>query len=89
MPEHMRRLITLLVIFQLLVGWASIFHPKSFGVYGHYRAASVEEIAAAESAYINSDSFSAELPERVRDLVHRHTQSREVPNVSLGGGKID
>ncbi len=31
-------------------------------MYGHYRAASVEEIAAANPAYLNSDSFSADYP---------------------------
>ncbi len=63
MPKHIRRLITLLVILAVLfIGGKIIFHPKSFGVYGHYRAASVEEIAAANPTYLNSDSFSADYP---------------------------
>jgi len=62
-PKHIRRLITLLVIFALIfIGGKIIFHPKSFGVYGHYRAASVEDIAAPRPAYINSDLFSADYP---------------------------
>ena len=63
MPKHIRRLIALLVIFALIfVGGKIIFHPNSFGVYGHYRAASVEEIAAPRPAYLNSDLFSADYP---------------------------
>jgi len=62
-PKHIRRLVALLVIFALLfVGGKIIFHPESFGVYGHYRAASVEEIAAPHPAYINSDLLSAGYP---------------------------
>jgi cytochrome c553 len=62
-PKHIRRLMTLLVIVAVLfVGGKIIFHPKSFGAYGHYRAASVEEIAAAHPTYLNSDSFSADHP---------------------------
>jgi cytochrome c553 len=54
---------TLLVILAVLfIGGKIIFHPKSFGVYGHYRAASVEEIAAPHPTYINSELFSAEYP---------------------------
>ena len=63
MPKHIRRLITLLVILAVIfIGGKIIFHPKSFGVYGHYRAASVEEIAAANPTYLNPDSFSADYP---------------------------
>lgn len=63
MPKHIRRLIAILVIFALLfVGGKIIFHPKSFGVYGHYRAASVEDIAAPQPVYLNSDSFSTAYP---------------------------
>ncbi len=54
---------TLLVIFAVLfMGGKFIFHPKSFGMYGHYRAASVGEIAAANPAYLNPSAFSADYP---------------------------
>ena len=63
MPKHIRRLIALLAILAVLfIGGNIYFHPESFGVYGHYWAASVEEIAAANPAYLNSDSFSADYP---------------------------
>ena len=63
MPKHILRLMTLLVILAVMfVGGKMFFHPKSFGAYGHYRAASVGEIAALHPAYRNSDSFSANHP---------------------------
>src|SRR5450631_650115 len=46
----------------LFVAGKMYFHPKSFGVYGHYRAASVEDIAAIHPTYLKADSFSSDYP---------------------------
>ncbi|HMD75398.1 MAG TPA: cytochrome c3 family protein, partial [Steroidobacteraceae bacterium] len=63
MPKHIRRLLTILAVFAMLfVAGKIYFPPKSFGIYGHYRAASVGDIAAAHPAYLSPDSFSAEYP---------------------------
>jgi cytochrome c553 len=62
-PKHIRRLLAILAVFALLfVAGRLYFPPKSFGVYGHYRAASVEDIAAAHPTYLNPDSFSTDYP---------------------------
>jgi cytochrome c553 len=62
-PKHIRRLVMLLVAFAVIfLGGKFIFTPKSFGVYGHYPAASVAEIAALHPTYASPDSFSAEYP---------------------------
>jgi hypothetical protein len=62
-PKHIRRLITILAVLAMMfVAGKMYFPPKSFGVYGHYRAASVEDIAAAHPAYLNPDSYSAAYP---------------------------
>jgi len=62
-PKHIRRLIAILAVLAMLfVAGKMYFPPKSFGVYGHYRAASVEDIAAAHPAYLSSDSYSAAYP---------------------------
>ena len=63
MPKHIRRLIAILAVLAMMfVAGKMYFPPKSFGVYGHYRAASVEDIAAAHPAYLNPDSYSAAYP---------------------------
>ena len=63
MPKHIRRLITLLAVLAVIfIGGKLFFPPKSFGVYGHYRAASAEEIAAVRPTYVDSVSFSADYP---------------------------
>jgi cytochrome c553 len=63
MPKHIRRLLGILaVVAMLFVAGKIYFPPKSFGVYGHYRAASVEDIAAAQPAYLSPDSYSAAYP---------------------------
>jgi cytochrome c553 len=62
-PKHIKRLVALLgVLAVMFVVGKIIFPPKSFGVYGHYRAASVGDIAAARPAYLNPESFSADYP---------------------------
>ncbi|MBI4207033.1 MAG: cytochrome c [Betaproteobacteria bacterium] len=52
MPKHIVRLI-ILIVAGIAAGWAakSYFTAESFYEYGHYRAASVPEIAAQEPAY--------------------------------------
>jgi cytochrome c553 len=63
MPKHIRRLLGILaVIAMLFVAGKMYFPPKSFGVYGHYRAASVEDIAAPQPAYLSPVSFAAAYP---------------------------
>jgi cytochrome c553 len=63
MPKHIRRLLGILaVIAMLFVAGKMYFPPKSFGVYGHYRAASVEDIAGAHPAYLSPASYSAAYP---------------------------
>ncbi len=53
----------LLVAFAVIfMGAKIIFTPKSFGVYGHYPAASVAEIAAIRPTYVSPDAFSADYP---------------------------
>ncbi len=52
MPKHIVRLLLLIGIFGLVaIGAKFYFTDKSFGVYGHYRADSVAEIAAAAPIY--------------------------------------
>jgi cytochrome c553 len=46
----------------LFVAGKMYFPPTSFGVYGHYRAASVEDIAAPHPAYHSPDSYAAAYP---------------------------
>lgn len=54
MPKHISRLIILLGILVLaLISGKIFFTPKSFGAYGHYRAASVTEIADFKPKYKN------------------------------------
>ncbi len=63
MPKHIQLLIGILAVFAMLfVAGKMYFPPKSFGVYGHYRAASVEDIAAPRPAYLNPDAYSAAYP---------------------------
>lgn len=63
MPQHIRLLLGILaVIAMLFVAGKMYFPPKSFGVYGHYRAASVEDIAAPHPAYLSPDAYSAAYP---------------------------
>lgn len=63
MPKHIQRLLGILaVVAMLFVAGIMYFPPKSYGVYGHYRAASVEEIAGAHPAYLSPDSYSAAYP---------------------------
>ena len=52
MPKHIVRLILLMVAFGA-IGYAAkvFFTADSFYKYGHYRAASVPEIAAQEPVY--------------------------------------
>jgi cytochrome c553 len=62
-PKHIRRLLLILGVFALLfVAGKIYFPPKSFGVYGHYPAASVKDIAEARITYRSPDSFSADYP---------------------------
>jgi cytochrome c553 len=52
MPKHIVRLLLLIGIFGVVaIGAKFYFTDKSFGVYGHYRADSVAEIAAAAPIY--------------------------------------
>ncbi len=63
MPKHIFRLLGLLAVFALLfVGGRIVFTPQSFGIYGHYRAASVEEIAAMKPRIADAASYSAVYP---------------------------
>ncbi len=63
MPKHIRRLITLLAVFALMFMGAKLFFPpKSFWVYGHYRASSVDRIAAVHPTYVDSVAFSTGFP---------------------------
>ena len=63
MPKHIRRLVALLaVLAAMFIGGKLYFPPKSFSVYGHYRAASVDKIAAAHPRYVDSVSYSAAYP---------------------------
>lgn len=63
MPQHIRLLLGILaVIAMLFVAGKMYFPPKSFGVYGHYRAASVKDIAAPRPAYLSPDAYSAAYP---------------------------
>jgi cytochrome c553 len=63
MPKHIRRLVAILAVCALLfVAGKMYFPPKSFGVYGHYRAASVEDIATAHPAYLTPATFSSAYP---------------------------
>jgi cytochrome c553 len=62
-PKHIQRLILILGVFVVLFVAAKLyFPPKSFGVYGHYRADSVEDIAVKQPAYLKSDSFAGKYP---------------------------
>lgn len=52
MPKHIVRLLFLIAIFGVAaIGAKFYFTDKSFGVYGHYRADAVAEIAAAAPIY--------------------------------------
>jgi cytochrome c553 len=52
MPKHIVRLIFLIAILgAAILGARAIFIDKSFGIYGHYRADAVAEIAADEPIY--------------------------------------
>jgi len=52
MPKHIVRLLLLIATFGVVaIGAKLYFTDKSFGVYGHYRADSVAEIAAAAPIY--------------------------------------
>jgi cytochrome c553 len=52
MPKHIVRLILLIVILgAAILGARAIFIDKSFGIYGHYRADAVAEIAADAPIY--------------------------------------
>lgn len=63
MPKHIRRLVALLVVFVMMFAAAKhILPPRSFWVYGHYRADSVTEIAATHPTYVSPDSFATKYP---------------------------
>ena len=52
MPKHIVRLLLLIGIFGIVaIGAKFYFTDKSFGIYGHYRADAVTEIAAAAPMY--------------------------------------
>ena len=52
MPKHIRRLLLILGIIAIAAIAAKVFFTaSSFGVFGHYRADSVPEIAAQKSKY--------------------------------------
>ncbi len=52
MPKHIVRLIILVGVFGMAFIGAKVYMtPESFGIYGHYRADSVAEIAAATPIY--------------------------------------
>ncbi len=56
MPKHIVRLIILTVTFiAVFFGAKDYFTPESFGIYGHYRADSVAEIAAATPIFQGSE----------------------------------
>src|SRR5450631_2953875 len=60
---HIRRLVAILVVLALcFVAGKVFFPPKSFWAYGHYRADSVTEIAAAHPTYLSPESFSTDYP---------------------------
>ena len=91
MPKHIRRLIALLVVLAAaFIGGKLFFPPKSFWVYGHYRAASVEEIAAVRPTYVDSVSLSADYPKEYATWstgIHKvvqcqicHMATRQSPN---------
>ena len=62
-PKHIRRLIVLLaVLAALFTAGKLLLPPKSFWVYGHYRAASVDKIAAIHPTFVDSSAFSAAYP---------------------------
>ena len=55
MPKHIVRLIILIGVFGVVfIGAKAYFTAESFGMYGHYRADSVAEIAAATPIYQGS-----------------------------------
>lgn len=65
MPKHIRSLLAILVVLALMfVAGKIYFPPKSFGIYGHYRAASVEDIATAHPTYLTPVSFSTAYPKQ-------------------------
>lgn len=60
MPKHIVRLVLLLATFAVLAYAAKVFFTaESFYEYGHYRAASVPEIAAQEPVYQTSSYCQA------------------------------
>lgn len=63
MPKHIVRLLLLLVALAFLfVAGKHLFTPRSFWAYGHYRAASVEEIASAEPKIRDAASYAKAYP---------------------------
>lgn len=64
MPKHIKRLLMLLALLALaFIGGKWLFTPASFWAYGHYRAASVGEIASAAPTYRDPASYSAAYPQ--------------------------
>ena len=56
MPKHIVRLIMSLgIVILLVIGAKALFTADSFGVYGHYRANAVPEIAADTPKYRGPD----------------------------------
>lgn len=63
MPRHIKTLLGILVGLAVLFAAGKLFlPPKSFFVYGHYRAASVEEIASAKPKFLEPTAYSAGYP---------------------------
>ncbi len=64
MPKHIKRLLMLLALLALaFIGGKWLFTPASFWAYGHYRAASVGEIASAAPTYRDPASFEKAYPQ--------------------------
>jgi cytochrome c553 len=65
MPKHIVRLIFLIgILGAAILGARAMFIDKSFGIYGHYRADAVAEIAADAPIYQGAASCQSCHPER-------------------------
>ena len=65
MPKHIKVLLMLLALLALaFAGGKWFFTPASFWAYGHYRAASVDEIASAKPKFLEPAAFSATYPKQ-------------------------
>ena len=78
MPKHIVRLLVLLVVLAVLFAAGKRFlPPHSFWAYGHYRAASVEEIASATPKIRDATSYAKVFPKEYAvwsDGIHKVVQ---------------